>query len=161
MVTIDELCMRYMGRAVSFIVYNPCKPTKHQIKVFAVCCAYTAVLLGFKVDCGISDDIDGSSLGVVKCPLQKLYLSQVHVRILYIDNWHTTVKLARWLFNDLGWRFCGTMVPSKKFLCEDLDVPFLKLSNGAMKSIQSQWFREAVVEQKTDTGKTFYLQCST
>ena len=44
---------------------------------------------------------------------------------MYTDNWYTTVKLAKW-------RFCGTMVPSKKFSREDLDVPFLKLSNGAM-----------------------------
>jgi hypothetical protein len=30
-----------------------------------------------------------------------------------------------------------------------------------MKSIPRGWFREAVVEQRTNTGKTFYIQCST
>ena len=59
----------------------------------------------------ISDDVDGSSLGVVKRLLQKSYLSQVWDGVLYIYNWYTTVKFAKWLFNELGWRFCGTMVP--------------------------------------------------
>jgi hypothetical protein len=43
MVTIDESCIRYMGCAVSFVMYNPKKPIKHHLKVFAVCCAYTAL----------------------------------------------------------------------------------------------------------------------
>jgi hypothetical protein len=78
-----ELSICYMGRAVSFIMYNPRKHIKHHIKEFAVCCAYTTVLLGFEVYCGNSDDLDGSSLGVVKRLLQKSYLSQVCGRVLY------------------------------------------------------------------------------
>jgi hypothetical protein len=70
-VTIDESCIKYMGRAIAFVMYNPKKPIKHHVKVFAVCCAYTAVLLGFEVYCGVSDDIDDSALGVVKRLLQK------------------------------------------------------------------------------------------
>ena len=51
--------------------------------------------------------------------------------------------------------------PRISFSCEDLDVPFLKLSNGTMRSIPRGWFREAVVEQRTNTCETFYIQCST
>jgi hypothetical protein len=53
------------------------------------------------------------------------------------------------------------MVPTKKYSREDLDVPFMKWSNGAMTSIERVFYREAAVEQKTDTGKTYYVQCST
>ena len=55
-----------MGIAIAFVMYNPKKPIKHHVEVFAVCCAYTVVLLGFEVYCGVSDDIDGSALGGVK-----------------------------------------------------------------------------------------------
>lgn len=65
-VTIDESMIRYMGRAVAFVQYMPQKPIKHGLKVFAVCCAYTAVLLGFEVYCGaMMEDIDNSSTAVV------------------------------------------------------------------------------------------------
>jgi hypothetical protein len=77
------------------------------------------------------------------------------------DNWYTSVDLAKWLFNDLGWQFCGTMVPTKKYSREDLDVPFMKWSNRAMASIERGFYIEAAVEQKTDAGKTYYVQCST
>ena len=52
------------------------------------------------------------------------------------------------------------MVPTKKYSREDLDVPFMKWSNGAMTSIERVFYREAAVEQKTDTGKTYYVQCA-
>ena len=65
-VTIDESMIRYMGRAVAFVQYMTRKPIKHGIKVFAICCAYTAVLLGFEVYCGaMMDDVDGSTDAVV------------------------------------------------------------------------------------------------
>ena len=41
-----------IGRAVCFVQYMPRKPIKHDIKVFAVCCAHTALLLGFEVYVG-------------------------------------------------------------------------------------------------------------
>jgi hypothetical protein len=53
-VTIDESMIRYMGRAIAFIQYMPQNPIKHRIKVFAVCCSYTGVLLGFEAYCGSS-----------------------------------------------------------------------------------------------------------
>ena len=51
-VTIDDSMIRYSGRAVDFVQYLPKKPIKHGLKVFAICCAVTAVLLGFEVYCG-------------------------------------------------------------------------------------------------------------
>ncbi len=45
----------------------PKKPIKHGIKVFAVCCTFTAVLLGFEVYLGSEDSMsDHSAIGVVE-----------------------------------------------------------------------------------------------
>ena len=48
-VTIDESMIRYMGRAISYVQYMPAKPIKHGIKAFALCCAFLAVIIAFKV----------------------------------------------------------------------------------------------------------------
>ena len=55
-VTANECMIRYMSQAV-----------KHSLKVFAVCCTYTVVLLGFEIYCGIdsNDNQDKSALGVI------------------------------------------------------------------------------------------------
>ena len=44
--TIDESIIKYMGCAISFVQYMPAKPIKHGMKVFALCCAMSTVLLG-------------------------------------------------------------------------------------------------------------------
>eukprot|EP00569_Conticribra_weissflogii_P010388 CAMPEP_0171383912 /NCGR_PEP_ID=MMETSP0879-20121228/37510_1 /TAXON_ID=67004 /ORGANISM="Thalassiosira weissflogii, Strain CCMP1336" /LENGTH=45 /DNA_ID= /DNA_START= /DNA_END= /DNA_ORIENTATION= len=33
------------------------------------------------------------------------------------------------------------------------DIPFAKLSGGALQDVKHGWFREAVLEKKTKTGK--------
>ena len=43
---------------------------------------------------------------------------------------------------------------------QDEDVPLLKLSKGALNSVERGWFREAVIKM-TDGRKTYYIQCST
>ena len=63
-VTIDESMIRYMGRAISYVQYMPAKPIKHGIKVYALCCALSAVILAFKVYVGKEDDTDGSAVAV-------------------------------------------------------------------------------------------------
>eukprot|EP00956_Cyclotella_meneghiniana_P016026 scaffold25077_cov48-Cyclotella_meneghiniana.AAC.2 len=82
-------------------------------------------------------------------------------RILYTDNWYTTMALAHHLYNKYGYFFCGTMVPIDKKARQDMDVPFLKLSNGAKDKVPRGWFREAYVEVKTDTSKIFCIQHTT
>ena len=51
-VTIDESMISYMGRAVTFVQYMPAKPIKHGLNVYALCCAYSAVLLAYQVYVG-------------------------------------------------------------------------------------------------------------
>ncbi len=48
-IVINESMIKYYSRAIKFVQYMPNKLIKHGVKIFAVCCAYLAVLLGFKV----------------------------------------------------------------------------------------------------------------
>jgi hypothetical protein len=162
-VTIDKSMIRYMGRAIVFIQYMPRKPIKHGIKVFAICCSYTGVLLGFEVYCGADGiaDQDNSAVAVVERLLTDSHLTQARGRIVYTDNWYTTMDVPYKLYNKYGFLFCGTMVPTEKVSCQDMDVPFHKLSQGAKDSVERGWFREAAVQLKTESGGTFYVQCTT
>ncbi len=58
--TIDESIVRYKGRGIAFIQYNPKKLNKHGFKAFAVCCAYTSILLGFEIYVGYKNSSDPS-----------------------------------------------------------------------------------------------------
>ena len=53
------------------------------------------------------------------------------------------------------------MTPTEKKSREDHDVPFLKLSNGALKTIDRGWFREAVLEVCAENKKKYYIQATT
>lgn len=64
-VMIDESMVKYCGQAVALIQYLPKKPIKNGIKVLALCCAYTAVLLGFEFDIG-GNKTNNSAIGVVR-----------------------------------------------------------------------------------------------
>ena len=75
-----------------------------------------------------------------------------------IGTWQLT---SLTLFNDYGWYFCVTVTPIKKIVCQSMDVPFYKLSSGAMQSIERSWYREVDVEQKTNTSKSFFFQSMT
>ncbi len=76
--TIDKSMVKYCGRAIAFVQYMPKKPIKNGIKVFAVCCAFTAVMLGFEVYVGNANTDDpNTAVEVVKCLLTNAHLTQV------------------------------------------------------------------------------------
>ena len=83
-----------MGRAISYVQYMPKKPIKHGIKVFAICCGISAVLLGFKIYTAKLDQLDHSALEIVDNLIKEAGLVEARGRILYTDNWYTIVKLA-------------------------------------------------------------------
>jgi hypothetical protein len=61
-----------------------------------------------------------------------------------MDNYYTTVNLARHMFDRYGWTIIGTVVPTDKKTHVDYDIPFCKLSNGAKNEVKRGWFHEAV-----------------
>ena len=133
-ITIDESMIKYCVRATSFIQYMPKNPIKHGIKVFALCCAYTGYLLGFEVYLGKNvETTDNSALQVVDRLINKSDLIHCKGGILYLDNWYTTTKLAKYLYETYQWLFIGTVVPNESKDRNENSVPFRKLSTGAMK----------------------------
>ncbi len=85
------------------------KIIKHWVKVFAVCSAYLAVLLGFEIYTGAeSGPADISALAVVTHLIETAQLTLCRGRTLFADNWYTTMELASTLFLKYGWQFCGT-----------------------------------------------------
>jgi hypothetical protein len=159
-VTIDESMIRYMGRAVNFVQYMPAKPIKHGIKVYAVCCAVSQILLGYDVYLGKAND-DRSTLEVVDHLLKSANLTSARGRELFTDNYYTSMALAEHLFVKYGWTLCGNLTPTNKKTRTRKDVPFLKLSNGTRNAVPRGWYREAVLEMKTARSKRFYIQCTT
>ena len=160
-VTIDESMIKYCGRAVTFVQYMPAKPIKHGIKVFVLCCAMSAVWLSYKIYVGAQDGVDGSALAICDELVNDAGLTDCRGRVLYTDNWYTSVRLAQHMFEKYGWTTCGTIVPTDKKSRQDLDIPFLKLSNGAKNSVERGWFREAAIELKSPRGKRYCIQCTT
>ena len=47
--------------------------------------------------------------------------------------------------------------------CNEKDIPFLKLPNGTLKSIEYAWFREAIIKCRTKylPRTNYQIQCST
>ena len=162
--TVDESMIKYMGRAVSFVQYNPAKPIKHGIKVFCICCAYTAYMLGFSVYVGkdnLKKGETGSTLEVVDNLIDIANLRGSRGRILFTDNWYTSINLATFLYEQYGWTMVGTLKPSKKQARESNDVPFIKMSGGALSEVDRGWYREAVMEVITNNRRKYFIQCST
>jgi len=127
-VTIDKSMIRYMGCAVSYVQYMPAKPIKHGIKVFYLCCAISEVLLAFEVYVGKEDCTnDNSVLAVCDRLVDDAGLTVNRGRVLYTDNYYTSVKLVKHMFEQYGWSIVGTIVPTDKKSREDDDILFLKL----------------------------------
>ena len=96
--TINESMIKYKGRAVSWVQYMPKKPTKHGLKVFAICCSVSAVLVGFKVYVGKEDDLDGTACAICTQLIIDAGVSTAKGCVLYTDSWYTSMTLAKQLF---------------------------------------------------------------
>ena len=127
--------IKYCGRAVAFVQYVPANPIKHGIKFFCVCCAVSGIMLACEVYCGNKDEkTDGTSVQVCDRLVKEAELTRSRGRTLYTDNYYTSIKLAKHLFEKYRWTLVGTIVPTDKKTREDHDIPFLKLSNSDSRS---------------------------
>ena len=145
-ICIDESMIKYMGRAIAWIQYMPRKPIKHGIKVFALCCGKTGVLVSFLIYTGKDTDTgqDWSSCGVVDTLLALAGLLHLGVgRILYTDNWYMTIDLMQHVYFCYGFLLIGTYVLTQKVSRTAADFPFHRLSNGALKLVPRGWRRHA------------------
>jgi len=102
---------------------------------------------------------DGNSaLNVIDRLIVEANLHTQRGRIAFTDNWYTSVDLAKQLYmKDTN----GHLAPTEKKARKDYDVPFLKLSNGALKLVTRGWYREAVAKVQTKKGGYYKIQCTT
>ena len=127
-----------------------------------MCCAYSGVMLAFKVYTGRKEDAPKeSTVDLCENLCADADLLKARGRILYTDNYYTSVALAKRFFEKYGWTITGTFVPTDKKLRSGEDFPFLKLSNGARDSVGRGWFREAVIQLKAPSGTKYYIQATT
>ena len=110
-VTVDECCLLCKSFACFFRQYNPMKPIKHHIKLFALCCA-GGFCLSFWVYTGKDDYKYDSLLGFAADLITKKLCALLGMRgkghVLFGDNWYSSFRLVEVL---AGWgmRYVGTI----------------------------------------------------
>jgi hypothetical protein len=133
----------------------PAKPIKHGIKVYALCCSYTGYLYRFEIYTGKGGTADGSPTGVISRLLYGAGATGTSGRILYTDNFYTSLRVMKYIYVSFAMLLVGTYALTKKKSRTADDFPFAKLSNGALKSVQRGWKRMArqkiVVHQNQST----------
>ena len=121
----------------------PAKPIKHGIKVFALCCAVTGYLYSFEIYTGKDNVTDGSPKGVICRLLLTAGVVYSVGRILYTDNFYTSLDVMTHVYTAFGMLLVGTYSLTKKKSRTAADFPFHKISNGAMKKVKRGWMRVA------------------
>ena len=158
-VCIDESMILYTGRAITFCQYMPAKPITHGIKVFLLTCKNHVI--GWEIYLGKDFQQDNSAEAVVVRLITNTNLTLHSGRILYTDNWYTSIKLATTLFKDYDWLFVGTSAPTEKKRREADDIPFHRYSSKAIDSLEQGWSRHATTTIKGKYGKTGMVQVTT
>ena len=137
----------------------PLKPITHGIKVFLLTCKNHT--LGWEVFLGKNYKIDSSAFAIVLRLITNSNLTLQSGRILYTDNWYTSLHLAKTLFMRFNWLVVGTSTPTEKKAREEYDIPFHKLSNKALDTIAHGWSRRATTPMKGKNGKKGMVQVTT
>ena len=135
-VTIDNIILKYMIRDVTYVQYISAKPIKHGIKVFAIFCALSTIILGFKVYVGQEDDSNNTALGICDDMVKEAGLTNARGRTLYTNKYYMSMALANYMFNKYGWITVGNIVQTDKKSRADRDICFLKFSNGSSNGLQ-------------------------
>ena len=142
-ICVDKSMIKYMGRFVSFVQYMPAKPIKHGIKVYALCCSYTGYLYRFEIYTGKGGTADGSPTGVISRLLYGAGATGTSGRILYTDNFYTSLRVMKYIYVSFSMLLVGTYALTKKKSRTADDFPFAKLSNGALNRVKRGWKRMA------------------
>ena len=101
-VTVDESMIRYMGRAVEYVQYMPAKPIKHGIKVYAMCCAVSGIMIAWNVYTGAEEGVVNTTTKICADLAKQANIHNQKGRVLYTDNYYTSVKLAKYFFEEFG-----------------------------------------------------------
>ena len=160
-VTIYYIMIKYMGRSVTYVQYMPVNPIKHDIKVFAIFCAISEILLGLKVYVGQEDDSYNTVRLICDDIVKEAALTSVRGRTLYTNNYYMSMALSNHMFNNYVWKISVTIVSTDKKSRADNDIPFLKFPNVSRNGLQLGWYHGSEINIKNQTGKAYFIQCTT
>jgi hypothetical protein len=158
----DESMIKYKGKAIKYVQYMPAKPTKHGIKVFALCCAETGYIYAFYVYTGKEND-PASATQVVErlLGLDPDLVTNSKGRVMFTDNYYTSEELEKKLYEDYGMLLVGTVKLTKKLSRTVADFAFHRLSNAAKKLVDRGWLRTAQKKVTDSNNTTRIVQCTT
>ena len=111
-IPIGKGIVKYKGRCVAFIQFIPAKTIKHRVATFMAACAESVVMLLFEVYDGSAVTMrDNSAMAVCERLVKRAKLISANGRVLQTDNWYTSMKLAKTMYQKYAWTICGTIVP--------------------------------------------------
>lgn len=141
-ITIDESMIRCKSRFVTWKQYMPLKPIKHGIKVFVLACGESGYVYNFDVYQGRQSS---GSTSVMELVLGTLITGNLQGsgRILYTDNYYTSIALAVTLLAMYGIYIVGTYSPKKNARHAEDSFPFAKLTASDAKVVNRGWMRRA------------------
>jgi hypothetical protein len=120
---IDEQCIPWKGRHLAKC-YNPNKPSKWHLKVYALNCSHTTYQCNFFMYQGRDEDrpagMPATVFPVYVLLMDRFYWHQNY--ILYLDNWYTSMAVAvmLWVW---GIYVVGTVRVNKKGIPKEAIFP--------------------------------------
>ena len=120
--------------------YMPLKPIKHGIKVFVLACGETGYVYNFSVYQG-----KGSG-SIMETVLDTVITGDLinSERILFVDNYYTSVALAVVMLAVYGLYIVGTYSPRKGAKQDKESFPFEKLTPADASCVGRGWQRRAI-----------------
>ena len=113
---IDEQCCPWKGRH-KCRCYNPKKPEKWHLKIYALNCSKSGYLSQFKIYRG-NGEVRPEGISATAYPVHVLLESQrFHQRghVLFTDNWYTSLQSAK-ICGERGIQTVGTIKANRKGL---------------------------------------------
>lgn len=138
--TIDESMILCKSRFVDWKQYMPLKPIKHGIKVFVLACGETGFVYNFSVYQGKGNG------NIMETVLSKVITGDLinSERILFVDNYYTSVALAVVMLAVYGLYIVGTYSPRKGAKRDKESFPFEKLTPADASCVGRGWMRRAI-----------------
>jgi len=129
------------SRYVGFRQYNPMKPVKHGIKVYVLCCALTGYIYGTVVYQGKGT----TATAIMDTVLEHMIPGDLirSERVLFVDNYYTSIPLAVTLKANYGLYLVGTYAPRKGAKKKETSYPFKKITASDAKCVERGWMRRA------------------
>jgi len=123
---------------------------KHGIKVFVLCCAVTGYIYSWHIYTGKEEQMNKfdilrellASVWLAR-PTSRNQLLSNDSRILYTDNWYSSIENCVSLAHEFGLKVVSTFNLSDKVSRGANEYPFAKLRPAALRSVPRGWSRRA------------------